>query len=132
MRGDFVTLVNRTSQPLTFKANGRTYRLQPGANAVTNELVRFAKLQLPRMGTFDPSGLQGDYLVGVKGVDDCSMIPPGEEHKGNKVERFDRSQMDDEAAQAVVLSTGIQQPRRRVPSEAGGVGPDVAFGNHSR
>ena len=104
MIGEILTLINRTSKPLDVTQNGRTIVLKPGRNPVTSDWVRFAKQQHPRMGTFDPSGLQGEYLVAVEGMDPedhCTMIPPGEEHKS--IERFDRSQMDAEAQSAQVV-----------------------------
>jgi hypothetical protein len=130
MTGEMVTIVNRTSQPLDVIMNGRTLVLQPGENHVTADWIRFAKSQHPRLGTFDEGGLDGDYLVGVKGYDDCSLIPPGQEHKA--VERFDRSSFDDPVARsAEVVHTGITPPRRRVPNETG-VPAEAIFANYNR
>ena len=128
MIGEIVTLINRTSKSLDVVQNGRTIVLKPGRNPVTSDWVRFAKQQHPRMGTFDPSGLQGDYLVGVEGFDSpeaCAMIEPGEEHKS--IERFDRTQMDPEAQSAEQVPTGIRPPQRRLPGEAGAIPLETQF-----
>lgn len=130
MQGEPIVLVNRTSRPLTVKQNGRSITLQPGRNHLTSDWVRFAKLQNPRMGTFDPSGLEGDYLVGVEGHDDCTPIEPGREHLG--IERFDRSQMDEESRHVVAIGTGVSFPRRRVPGEAGELPDDALFGRRDQ
>lgn len=126
MVGEMLVLVNRTSKPLVVQQNGRQVTLKPGDNHITADWVRFAKQQHPRMGTFDPSGLEGEYLVGVKdSEDDCSMIEPGAEHKS--VERFDRSQMDEDAAKAEIVPTGITPPIRRIPSEMSAVPAGAQF-----
>jgi hypothetical protein len=119
MVGEILTVINRTSRPLDVVKDGRTIVLKPGKNMLTADWVRFAKQQHPRMGTFDPSGLQGDYLIAVEGYDPpetCAPIPPGEEHRA--IERFDRSQMDAEAQTAEVIQTGIRPPQRRLPGDA--------------
>jgi len=128
--GEACRIINRTSKVLEVTMNGRVIKLKPGPNMATTDWIRFAKQQHPRMGTFDPSGMDGDYLVAVEGFDPpekCTMIPPGEEHKGFGVERFDRQHpdFDPEAATAEIVRTGIQPPRRRVPSEMSPLPPDV-------
>lgn len=125
MVGEMCTLVNRTSSPLVVTQNGRQITLKPGDNPITTDWIRFAKQQHPRMGTFDPSGIDGDYLVGVKGVDDCSMIEPGTEHKG--IDRFDRTQMDEDAASAELVRTGITPPKRRIPNEMSAIPSNAEF-----
>lgn len=130
MVGEPCVIINRTSRPLEVIINGRTRILKPGPNPATTDLIRFAKQQHPRMGTFDPSGLDGDYLVGVEGFDPperLTMIPPGQEHQGLGIEKFDRSHPDFDAtaATAVAQPTGIQPPRRRVASEMSPLPHDV-------
>jgi hypothetical protein len=126
MTGEPKVLVNRTSKPLTIQKSGVQIILKPGPNHVTADWIRFAKQQHPRMGSFDASGMEGDYLVGVEGTtDDCSPIPEGEEHTA--IERFDRAKMDGDASEAVGIETGVRPPVRRVPSDAMGVGPDALF-----
>ncbi len=128
--GEPCTLINRTNKVLEVTMNGRVIKLKPGKNLATTDWIRFAKQQHPRMGTFDPSGMDGDYLVAVEGYDkpeNCTMIAPGDEHHGNGVERFDRQHpdFDPEAATAEVVRTGIQPPKRRVPSEMSPLPADV-------
>lgn len=126
--GEACTLINRTSGILSVTMNGRSINLKPGKNLGTTDWIRFAKQQHARMGTFDPSGLDGDYLIAVEGYDPperCTMIAPGEEHLG--IEKFDRThpEFDQTAATAVVQATGIQPPKRRVQSEMSPLPHDV-------
>ena len=128
--GEACILINRTSQVLEITMNGRVIKLKPGRNPATTDWIRFAKQQHPRMGTFTPSGMEGDYLVAVEGYDppeNCTMIPPGQEHRGLGVERFDRQHpdFDPEAATAEIVRTGIQPPQRRVASEMSPLPADV-------
>jgi hypothetical protein len=128
MIGEIVTLINRTSRPLNVVQNGREIVLKPGKNPVTADWIRFAKQQHPRMGTFDPSGLDGDYLVAVEGHDPdemCLPIPPGEEHRAS--ERFDRRRMDVEGQSAQEVVTGVRPPQRRLPGDAGAIPLSTAF-----
>lgn len=134
MTGEPCILVNRSSQPLEMKKNGVVKILKPGENLSTTDWIKFAKMQNPRMGTFDHSGLNGDYLVGVKGVDDCSMIAPGEEHRNGGIEKFDRTLpgFDPAAASAQPVATGITPPMKRTQVE-GGMSPipeGVVFSGH--
>lgn len=124
MIGESCVLINRTSKPLTFVQNGVTRTLKPGKNPGTTDQIRFAKTQNPRMGTFDSSGQQGQYLVGVEGFDppeDCTMLPPGQEHLHGGAEKFDRSHesFDAEARGAVIVPSGVAQPRGSRISEIG-------------
>lgn len=110
--GEVVTLINRTNRDLTARFDGRTRILKPGANLITAEWVRYAKLQNPRMGSFVPGTLQGDYLVGVEGVDDVSMLDMGEEAGRRTIEMFDRG---DEASRGNAVKdqgTGERPPSR--------------------
>jgi|SRR5688572_11388963 hypothetical protein len=127
MTGEPCVLINRTSQPLTVTKNGVSKILKPGKNLLTTDWIRFAKMQNPRMGTFDQSGMNGDYLVGVEGHDDCSMIAPGQEHKNGGLEKFDRTAegFDATAATAQPVATGIVPPMRRVPGEMSPLPNDV-------
>lgn len=129
MVGEICIVVNRTSGPLVVQQNGRQIILKTGENSITSDWIRFAKQQHPRMGTFDPSGLHGEYLIGVKGYDDCSMIEPGQEHKAKEL--FDRTQMDEEAQTAVEVRTGIQPPMRRVPAEMSPLPGEALFNSRN-
>ncbi len=62
--GDFVTIINRTSLPLKYQANGRIYSLKPGKNERPFEHVRYAKTQNPLMGSADKYTIQIGSLVG--------------------------------------------------------------------
>lgn len=119
MVGEACIIINRTSRVLEVIKDGVVRKLQPGENHLSTDWIRFAKQQNPRMGTFDESGLSGEYLVGVKGFDsaaDCEMLPPGKEHV-NAIEKFDRSKMSGEGAEAVSMPSGVPEARRRLPSE---------------
>jgi hypothetical protein len=131
MTGEACTLINRTSKPLTFIQNGVTRVLKPGKNAGTTDQIRFAKTQNPRMGTFDASGQQGQYLVGVEGFDppeECTMLKPGDEHLRGGHEKFDRSHESfpalEKGTEVVVVPSGVAQPRGRV-SEISTLPPDT-------
>ena len=118
MVGESCVLINRTSKPLTFIQNGVTRTLKPGKNPGTTDQIRFAKTQNPRMGSFDATGQQGQYLVGVEGFDppeDCTLLKPGEEHLSPH-EKFDRSHesFEGDARNAVVVPSGVAQPRGRI------------------
>lgn len=108
--GEPVTIINRTSRSLDVKFNGRTRVLTPGPNVVTSEWVRYAKLQNPRMGTFLPGTLEGEYLVGVEGVDPCDMIDPSDERRA--IEMFDRGGEASAGNKVTDLGTGERDPRR--------------------
>lgn len=131
--GELVTLINRTNRDLSVRFDGRTRILKPGPNPITAEWVRFAKMQNPRMGSFAPGTLQGDYLVGVEGIDDCSMLDMGEEAHKRTVEMFDRS--GDTANTITDLGTGERPPSRMNVGEFRGtpIGEaDAQFGDRSR
>lgn len=110
--GEVVTLINRTNRDLTVRFDGRTRILKPGPNPITAEWIRFAKMQNPRMGTFAPGTLQGDYLVGVEGIDDVSMIDPNEEAQRRQVEMFDRGTEADRGNIVRDQGTGERPPKR--------------------
>lgn len=105
-----VCIVNRVWFPLIVTKNGAQRTLQPGENFLTADWVRFAKLQNPRMGSFTPGTIDGDYLVGVKDMDDCSMISPDEAGLGK--EKFDRSGDIADGKTVEVQQTGIRPPTR--------------------
>lgn len=131
--GELVTLINRTNRDLSVRFDGRTRILKPGPNPITAEWVRFAKMQNPRMGSFVPGTLQGDYLVGVEGVDDCSMFDMGEEGQRRTIELFDRG--NDTANKITDLGTGERPPQRMNVGEFRGapIGEaDAQFGDRSR
>lgn len=114
MVGEVVNLVNRTLRPLTVRFDGRTRVLQPGNNAITSEWVRYAKLQNPRMGSFAPGTLDGDYLCGVEGVDETDMI---DEAENPSVERFDRRQEAALGNTVTVTGTGERDAKRMNTAE---------------
>lgn len=123
--GEVVTLINRTSRPLNVKFDGKVRVLQPGPNAITAEWVRFAKLQNPRMGSFLAGTLEGDYLVGVEGVDDCSMIDPTTEPAAIEMYARPEGTVDN-------LSTGERDPRRMNAGEFAGQGTAAEFNGRNR
>lgn len=121
MIGESCVLINRTSKPLSFIQNGVTRVLKPGKNPGTTDQIRFAKTQNPRMGSFDYTGQQGQYLVGVEGLDpaeECTLLKPGEEHLHGGAEKFDRSHESfpalEKGMEVVVVPSGVAQPRGRV------------------
>lgn len=115
--GELVTIVNRTAHPLFVKMNGRERAVPPGESQITSEWIKFAKLQNPRRGTFTPGTIEGDYLIGVKGKDDCNMLSPDEEHL-NEIENFDRSGEAARGNEVINTRTGERPPRRMVMEDA--------------
>lgn len=108
--GEIVTLINRTARDLSVRFDGRVRILKPGPNVITAEWIRFAKQQNPRMGSFLPGTLQGDYLVGVEGVDDVDMIDESED--GTPIEMFSR---EDETREGRLTNLGTgERPARRM------------------
>ena len=68
MTGNNIVLVNRTSKPLEFTADGRHYILTPGDNpGYVEGHAHFACHQNPLLGSEDFYTLQFTSLVGVKG-----------------------------------------------------------------
>lgn len=129
--GEVVTLINRTSRNLTVIFDGKSRVLKPGPNAITAEWVRYAKLQNPRMGSFIPGTLEGDYLVGVEGVDICDMIDESQEPRA--IERFDRRGEADRGNVVTNKGTGERDPRRMNAGEfAGAVPLDAEFNGRDR
>ena len=73
--GDDVILVNRTSKPLTFKADGRDFVLKPGANYGFNSgHAEFAYKQHPLPGTQDYGSLKFVSLIGIMREDGQELI----------------------------------------------------------
>ena len=84
---DMKTVVNRAPVPLTVRFDGQDTMLPPGESQIPTIAVNHAKNQNPIMGSADPDNPSlsgGRYLIGVKGVDDCSFLskPEWEEHLG--------------------------------------------------
>lgn len=94
MVGDPVILVNRTTEPLPFVADGRHYVLEPGDNyGYVSGHVQFALAQNPLMGSEDYHTLDFQSLVGVKGSKEYPSDPIPEEvliAAMDEVERFSR------------------------------------------
>ena len=94
MRGEYVTIVNRTEQDLEVMKNGAIITLKPGENPnIPWEWVRFAKNQHPVMGT-ESAYAWGtmEFKVGVKDTkDNCEPIDPSVEEA---VELIDRRELD--------------------------------------
>ncbi len=120
MRGNILCLINRTSHQLKYTKDGRDYTLEPGENYVNSDHVRFARVQNPIMGTRDPYTLQSQFLVGIKGKDDCSEIPD-EVLAMLPKEVLDRSLMPGDLQKVVERRTGFPT-RGRIGVEAPSVG----------
>jgi hypothetical protein len=119
-------VINRTSRPLSYIADGRVYTLQPGVNIIPSTHVRFAKSQNPVMGSEDYYTLSFDSLIGVDGKDDCSPIP--DELLESAIERFDRSSMSAESRKVAVVEARYQiKTRAQVESLTS---PDTVVAGH--
>ena len=104
-----ITLVNRTSEPLKFTADGKHEVLQPGENhGFFAWQAYYAKAQNPLFGSENYYTLEFESLVGVKGEDNCDPIPEDVLIAAlDKVERFDR--------EADGLRPGVKVPNRHTP-----------------
>lgn len=90
--GDVVTLINRSSQNLELRFNGRTIVLTPGANHVNEAYARLARRKFFVMGTEDPQVPgKATLLVGVEAWGD--PITPQEQ--SDAIEVIDRSKLPD-------------------------------------
>jgi len=109
-----IEVINRTSRRLYCTVDGRTFTLEPGKNTLPGVAVPFAIRQNPRFGTFDETGYDGESLIAVPGVtpdEFCTMLPPGETHKGR--ERWDRKQTP-----LVGPHQTMELPKRARPADA--------------
>lgn len=123
--GEVVNLVNRTARVLSVKFDGRIRLLTPGPNAITAEWVRYAKMQNPRMGSFLAGTLEGDYLVGVEGVDNCDMIDPSTEPTAIEMYQRPEGSVENRA-------TGEREPRRMNVGEFAGQPTAAEFNGRAR
>ena|ERR1700674_3202673 len=70
-------IVNRAPIELTGRFDGQDIRIPPGESAIPAIAVNYAKNQNPIMGKADPNNPSlsgGQYLIAVKGVDDCTPL----------------------------------------------------------
>lgn len=80
-------VVNRAPIALNVRFDGQDMQLPPGESPLPSVAVTYAKNQNPIMGSADPNNPSlsgGRYLVGVKGVDDCTPLSKAEweDHTG--------------------------------------------------
>lgn len=117
MRGDILCLINRTEHTLKYTKDGRDFTLAPGENYVNSDHVRFARNQNPLMGTQDPYSLATQFLVGIKGKDDCSPI--GDEILAMMPnERLDRSLLPADLQKVIEKRTSFPPTNRRLGIES--------------
>lgn len=97
----FVTLVNRTSNPLVGTWDGRVFTIPPGKSSYPEIQALKFKLQNPRMGTADPNSNRPDfdteYLCGIEEFND--PISPVEQT--NSIELFNRGKVGGPATEVV-------------------------------
>lgn len=71
----YVTLVNRSSKPLTGTWDGRQYTITPGKNSFPEAMAQKFKAQNPLMGSEDPKTLDRIYLCSIEDDgEDCTPI----------------------------------------------------------
>lgn len=114
-----ITLVNRTSEPRSFTADGVQHILQPGDNhGYFAWQAPYAKAQNPLFGSEDYYSLEFTSLVGVKGEDDCEPIPDEILLAAmDQVERWNREQ---QGMRPGVKVKNYAAPRGRGPSNLAG------------
>jgi hypothetical protein len=90
--GPVVVMVNRSSQPLELRFNGRTLVFPPGVNYTNERYAQLARRKFFVMGTEDPQQPgKAELLVGVEAWGD--PITPQEQSEA--VEVMDRSKIPD-------------------------------------
>jgi hypothetical protein len=75
------TVVNRAPISLSVRFDGQDVELPPGESQIPSISVGYAKNQNPIMGSSDPNNpsMSGTkYLIGVKGVDECTPLTKAE------------------------------------------------------
>jgi hypothetical protein len=78
---DMVPIVNRAPVPLTVKFDGQETVVKSGQGFLPSVTINYANNQNPVMGSVDPNNPSisgGEYLIGVQGRDNCSMLSTGE------------------------------------------------------
>jgi hypothetical protein len=89
--GEPVVLVNRTSEPLQFTADGRHYVLKPGSNyGFVQGHTRFALAQNPLMGSENYYTLDYVSKVGVEGMAEWPTTPISDEDLLKAMDTFER------------------------------------------
>jgi hypothetical protein len=124
MTGPIVQIFNRAPWPLKAIKDGRTYDIPVGFSHMTADVVPFAKLQNPLMGSEDPNTLQFESLISVvipagdpKRVQrDPLDALPAEVIRAMPIERINRSLLD--PSRQATEERATQFPRGRVGVEA--------------
>jgi hypothetical protein len=111
---DLVTVVNRTSKPLSVRADGATIVLEPHIETrVPRFVAELACRQHPQLGTEDPLNPRDfTMLVGVKEWN----LPTDPIEQSTAVERLDRSSMLDVAAREATVVRGREHKPARMGS----------------
>lgn len=122
MIGKPVVLINRTSRPLFFVKDSRTFIVEPGRNpGFTSDQVRFAKSQNPLFGSEDYLTRKFESLIGVEGTKDpldplSDDVIAAAQEVG---ERFDRSSFLEPKLQKVQKIRGrVVRSREEVATSA--------------
>lgn len=90
---EMVTVVNRTSLPLTARFDGQEITLEPGENIVPRITVPYIRSQCVIMGSEDARDpMSYTSLVGVKGKHDCSPI----EQDDTQLTRVNRAEFEED------------------------------------
>src|SRR6266705_1344900 len=120
---EYLTVVNRTSNPLTVTWDGKRTPILPGKNAFPAIVAEAAKRQNPLMGSLNPATGICDYLVGIEEQGD--VCTPLEQSKA--IELMDRSKLTQSRPNEVVPGeNGIYSVRniaQSLPFDAGFVKP---------
>lgn len=83
---EYLTVVNRTSRPLSGTWDGREYIVQPGKSSHPAAIAEAIKRRNPIMGSDDPSTGVLQYLIGIEeNGDPCTPIEQSDE-----IELFNR------------------------------------------
>ena len=92
---EFVTIVNRTQEPITGVWDSRSYVLTPGKHEYAREKAERFRAQHPVMGSENPQTGTTVYRLGIEeDHDDVSPLTPEflAQFDG-KIERWDRSKL---------------------------------------
>lgn len=116
--GEIITVVNRSSKPLTWRFNGRSFGLKP--NEERSECMTYAMAgvrQNPVMGTYDPTyEHQHQSLVGIREYEEQWPTTPIEQ--SNNPEAFDRRRLPEDRQNAFIEKVGWQGEDRQLAARA--------------
>jgi hypothetical protein len=124
--GEIVTVVNRSSQPVEWRFNGVSYRLEPHQKKAMNlTYALYGIRRNPVMGTFDPAyEYQHVSLLGIAEMEDTYPCSPIEQ--SDAVESIDRSKLPADRQDVELVKVGWGTEERALAGR-NPLSPDAGF-----